>query len=112
MADSTGISTNLLDGAIIVLTAAKAGVTGLGVPGVEPAINGVLQIATMISTMKANKEDLLKLGKRLEELTACVNAPSAHGDLQNRLIKLSSWVSFDIDLYNLTVGQKIRCSRQ
>jgi hypothetical protein len=53
MAESTDsksrIASNLLDGAIIALTTVKAGVTGLGVPGVEPAINGVLQIAVMIS---------------------------------------------------------------
>jgi hypothetical protein len=42
--------------------------------------------------MKANKEDLLRLGKYLEELTATINAPGARGDLQNRLTYLSSCV--------------------
>jgi hypothetical protein len=39
----------MLSGLIDFLTFAKAGVTGIGiVPGLEPAVNGVLQFLTMI----------------------------------------------------------------
>ncbi|KAJ7856396.1 hypothetical protein B0H14DRAFT_2578905 [Mycena olivaceomarginata] len=80
----------VLDGAITALTVAKTSITGLGVPGVEPAINSVLQIATMVSTMKDNREGLIKLVEHLEALTAAIKTPAPSGELQNRLILLSS----------------------
>jgi hypothetical protein len=40
----------ILDSVIVpTLTIAKAGVTGIGIPGVEPAFNGVLELAKMLS---------------------------------------------------------------
>jgi hypothetical protein len=39
----------VLDSTVLpALNLAKAGVTGIGVPGVEPIINGVLQLGTMV----------------------------------------------------------------
>ncbi|KAJ6612376.1 WD40-repeat-containing domain protein [Mycena sp. CBHHK59/15] len=84
---------NLLNSVIIALTASKAAVTGLGVPGVEPVINGVLQLATMLSTMKANKKDFRGLELSITTLVTDIDASGttgASGDLQDRLIKLSS----------------------
>ncbi|KAJ7348667.1 hypothetical protein DFH08DRAFT_808394 [Mycena albidolilacea] len=43
----------------------KAGLTGIGIPGVESAFNVVVELAEMVSTMQANKEDLSKLEKHL-----------------------------------------------
>jgi hypothetical protein len=99
----------ILDSTILpALRLAKAGVTGIGIPGVEPAINGVLTLATMLSvrsilmayrrllshiwqTMKSNKEGLSQLKKSLDTLIAINSSGSAH-DLKQRLAKLSSWV--------------------
>jgi hypothetical protein len=39
----------VLENVLPVLNLAKAGATGIGIPGVEPVINGVLQLATMVS---------------------------------------------------------------
>ncbi|KAJ6549604.1 hypothetical protein DFH09DRAFT_1039391 [Mycena vulgaris] len=67
---------------------AKAGVTGLGVPGVEPIANGVLELAMMVATMQDNQDDLLKLENSLATLiTLQVSGPS--GDLQDRLARLT-----------------------
>ncbi|KAJ7830802.1 hypothetical protein B0H14DRAFT_2593097 [Mycena olivaceomarginata] len=84
----------LLDGAITALTVAKTSITGIGVPGVEPVFNSLLQIATMISTMEDNKEGLLNLREHLKALTAAIDASGAStsGALQNRLEILSSCV--------------------
>ncbi|KAJ7454407.1 hypothetical protein FB451DRAFT_1408329 [Mycena latifolia] len=54
--------------------------------GVEPAINGVPELATMRSTMKANKEELSKLENSLNKLSAT----GASGDLTQRVPALSS----------------------
>ncbi|KAJ7508944.1 hypothetical protein B0H11DRAFT_1901719 [Mycena galericulata] len=72
-----------------VLTLAKGGATGIGVPGVEPAINGVLELATMLVTMKANKEDLSALGSSLNKLIT-IDVSGTSGDLEVRLAALSS----------------------
>ncbi|KAJ7894488.1 hypothetical protein B0H14DRAFT_2559265 [Mycena olivaceomarginata] len=86
------------------LTIAKAGVTGIGIPGVEPAFNGVLELAEMLSvrfhtvlalshatklraqTMEANKEDLLDLKKNLGSLTTTIDNLDA-GDSSFRELK-------------------------
>jgi hypothetical protein len=39
----------VLESVLPALNLAKAGATGLGIPGVEPVINGVLELATMVS---------------------------------------------------------------
>ncbi|KAJ6543123.1 hypothetical protein B0H19DRAFT_1381054 [Mycena capillaripes] len=70
------------------LNLAKAAVTGIGVPGVEPVINGVLELGTMVVTMKENKEDLSTLGKSLKRLTAA-DVSSASDDLKQRVAGLS-----------------------
>ncbi|KAJ6511664.1 hypothetical protein DFH09DRAFT_1435061 [Mycena vulgaris] len=81
----------ILDSAILpALRLATAGATGIGVPGVEGALNGVLELAEMVSTMKANKEDLGKLDKNLGSLIANIKASGATGELKQRLDKLSS----------------------
>ncbi|KAJ7501873.1 hypothetical protein B0H11DRAFT_2188722, partial [Mycena galericulata] len=73
-----------LRGSIIpALNLAKAGVTGIGVPGLEGAVNGVYELANMISTMKGNKKDLAALEKSVDTLAA-LNVPGATGDLKDR----------------------------
>lgn len=96
----------LLEGTIIpALGLAKAGVTGIGVPGFEPAVNGVDKLAEMISVsqstarrptvnpvlsqiMKGNKKELIELEKGLNQLAA-INVPDSSRDLKNRLTVLS-----------------------
>ncbi|KAJ6629701.1 hypothetical protein B0H10DRAFT_1939673 [Mycena sp. CBHHK59/15] len=88
---ASGASTCILEAILPALSLAKASVTGIGIPGVEPVINGVLELVTMISTMKANKEDLSKLERSLKAFTA-IDVPGASEDLKHRLGMLSSWV--------------------
>ncbi|KAJ7358352.1 hypothetical protein DFH08DRAFT_848300 [Mycena albidolilacea] len=71
------------------LSLAKAGVTGIGVPAVEPIVNGVLELGKMLLTMQSNKEDLSRLGKCLKDLTA-IDVSGMRGDLKGRLVSLSS----------------------
>ncbi|KAJ7484911.1 hypothetical protein B0H11DRAFT_2192865 [Mycena galericulata] len=78
-----------LKGTIIpALNLAKAGVTGIGIPGVEGAVNGVYELANMLSTMKGNKKDLVALQKLVDTLAALkvLDAPT---DLKKRLTELS-----------------------
>ncbi|KAJ7821853.1 hypothetical protein B0H13DRAFT_1920490 [Mycena leptocephala] len=71
-----------LDSTILpALNLAKAGVTGLGVPGVEPIINGVLELGKMVLAMKANKEDLARLDEFLKELIA-IDVSATSDDLK------------------------------
>ncbi|KAJ7501871.1 hypothetical protein B0H11DRAFT_1907787 [Mycena galericulata] len=78
-----------LRGSIIpALKLAKAGVAGIGVPGLEAAVNGVYELANMILTMKGNKKDLAALEKSVGTLAA-INVPGATGDLKERLTHLS-----------------------
>ncbi|KAJ7785063.1 hypothetical protein DFH07DRAFT_948145 [Mycena maculata] len=80
---------HFLNSAILpVLHTARAGVTGVGAP-VEPIISGVLEVATMVSTMHSNKEDLSKLEESLTKLIA-LDVPGLSEDLQARITKLSS----------------------
>ncbi|KAJ7044234.1 hypothetical protein C8F04DRAFT_1174674 [Mycena alexandri] len=79
----------VLDGAISVLNVAAASVSGIGVPGVEPVITSVLELATMVSTMHSNKEDLSKLTKCLDNLIAIDDSGCAD-DLKIRLAALRS----------------------
>ncbi|KAJ7480818.1 hypothetical protein FB451DRAFT_1394878 [Mycena latifolia] len=100
----------MLNSAILpALRVAKAGATGIGLPGVEPAINGVLELATMLSTMKSNKEDLSKLQESLDTLVA-IDASGASGDLKQRLTKLSSELKV-IALQCKSLGDKGRSKR-
>jgi hypothetical protein len=41
--------TQLLNSVIPALSLAKAGVTGIGIPAVEPVVNGVYELAQMLS---------------------------------------------------------------
>ncbi|KAJ7511336.1 hypothetical protein B0H11DRAFT_2387070 [Mycena galericulata] len=68
---------------IPALNLAKAGVTGIGVPGLEGAVNGIYELANMISTMKGNKKDLAALEKSIDTLAA-LNVPGATGELKER----------------------------
>ncbi|KAJ6629690.1 hypothetical protein B0H10DRAFT_1939664 [Mycena sp. CBHHK59/15] len=85
---ASGASTRILEAILPALSLAKASVTGIGIPGVEPVINGVLELVTMISTMKANKEDLSKLERSLKAFIA-IDASGASEDLKRRLNMLS-----------------------
>ncbi|KAJ7484863.1 hypothetical protein B0H11DRAFT_2279548, partial [Mycena galericulata] len=78
-----------LCGTIIpALNLAKIGVTGIGIPGVEAAVNSVYELANMISTMKGNKKDLASLQKSVDAFAALkvLDAPT---DLKKRLTQLS-----------------------
>ncbi|KAJ6629728.1 hypothetical protein B0H10DRAFT_2184299 [Mycena sp. CBHHK59/15] len=85
---ASGASTRILEAILPALSLAKASVTGIGIPGVEPVINGVLELVTMISTMKANKEDLSKLERSLKAFIA-IDASGASEDLKRQLNMLS-----------------------
>ncbi|KAJ7323200.1 hypothetical protein DFH08DRAFT_941518, partial [Mycena albidolilacea] len=74
---------------IPALTLAKAGVAGICIPGVESVITGVLELATMLSMMDANKEDLAKIEKALYKLIA-IDTTGVSGDLKQRLDTLPS----------------------
>ncbi|KAJ7450316.1 hypothetical protein B0H11DRAFT_2201165, partial [Mycena galericulata] len=78
----------LRDTAIPALNLAKAGVTGIGIPGLEGAINGVFDLAKMVSTMKGNKQDLAALITSVNAWAA-LKVPGATGDLKARLTELS-----------------------
>ncbi|KAJ7114805.1 hypothetical protein C8R44DRAFT_709944 [Mycena epipterygia] len=85
----TAASTRILDTVILpALNLAKAGATGISIA--EPIINGVLELATMVSTMKVNKEDLLNLEQSLNAFSTINVSPGASEDLKARLLSLSS----------------------
>ncbi|KAJ7447803.1 hypothetical protein B0H11DRAFT_2202693 [Mycena galericulata] len=73
---------------IPALNLAKAGVAGIGIPGVEGALNAVHELAKMISTMKGNKKDLDALKKSIDAF-ATLEVPGAPTDLEKRLTELS-----------------------
>ncbi|KAJ7025428.1 hypothetical protein C8F04DRAFT_1239160, partial [Mycena alexandri] len=62
----------------------KAAVTGIGIPGVEGVVNGVVELGEMVSTMRGNKVDLVKLKKHLDTLDA-VDSSNMGGDLKQRV---------------------------
>lgn len=50
MAPSSPAAVPVLEGTVLpVLNLAKAGVTGIGVPGLEPVVNGVYELANMVA---------------------------------------------------------------
>ncbi|KAJ7358209.1 hypothetical protein DFH08DRAFT_734974, partial [Mycena albidolilacea] len=89
MAATPARSTQILDSIITVLSLAKAGVTGIGIPAIEPVVNGVYELAQMLSTMKSNKESLAVLEKSLNNLAA-IDVSGVDGDLKDRLTRISS----------------------
>jgi hypothetical protein len=98
--------TRLSNEAIPVLRLAKKSVTGIGIPGPEAALGGVLAVAEMIQVrdfvlygklyhltvmyqdMQSNKEDLAKLKPHLEELIK-VDLSGCNGELEKRLTELA-----------------------
>jgi hypothetical protein len=98
--------TRLSNEAIPVLRFAKESVSGIGIPGPEAALGGVLAVAKMIQVrdfilygklyhatamyqdMQSNKEDLAKLKPNLEELIK-VDTSGWDGDLKKRLTELA-----------------------
>jgi len=74
----------LLDNVLPVLRVAQAATAGNPVPGLEGAINGVVALAEMVSTMKGNKADLPELDKRLKQLTE-IDKVECSNDLKQRL---------------------------
>ncbi|KAJ7935873.1 hypothetical protein B0H13DRAFT_447798 [Mycena leptocephala] len=79
----------ILETALPILNLTKASVSGIGIPGVEGAINAVVELATMVSS---NKNDLSKLEKCLDTLIS-IDASGCGEDLKNRLITLKSKLS-------------------
>ncbi|KAF8174497.1 hypothetical protein K438DRAFT_1980239 [Mycena galopus ATCC 62051] len=75
---------NILENVLPVLKVAQAAVTGTLVPGLEGAITGVVALAEMVSTMKANMDDLPDLAERLKPLTG-IDTAGCSNDLKQRL---------------------------
>ncbi|KAF8206736.1 hypothetical protein K438DRAFT_1963050 [Mycena galopus ATCC 62051] len=92
-----------------MLTLAQSGVTGIGIPGVEGVINGVLELAMMLSTMTSNKEDLAKLERSLDKLIA-IDTAGVSANLKQRLDTLVSELKM-IDLECKFLGGKSRFQR-
>ncbi|KAJ7189516.1 hypothetical protein GGX14DRAFT_408743 [Mycena pura] len=100
----SSLAEGTIEAILPVLRFAKSTVTGIGVPGVEPTINGVLHLAEMLSvdvhdkwtvqTMKSNKESLAQVQQSVALLFA-IDASETDGALQERLIKLQSYVIMD-----------------
>ncbi|KAJ7874283.1 hypothetical protein B0H13DRAFT_2348693 [Mycena leptocephala] len=104
------LAASRLDDTILpALTLAKSGVTGIGIPGVESAINGVLGLAIMLTTMKGNKEDLAKLEKSLDKLIT-IDTAGAGANLKQRLDTLSLELKM-IDLECKSLAEKSRFQR-
>ncbi|KAF8132139.1 hypothetical protein K438DRAFT_1998696 [Mycena galopus ATCC 62051] len=59
---------NILENVLPVLKVAQVAVTGNPVPGLEAAITSVVALAEMVSTMKANLDDIPDLIERLKPL--------------------------------------------
>ncbi|KAJ7218409.1 hypothetical protein GGX14DRAFT_390183 [Mycena pura] len=75
---------NILDTILPVLRVAQAATAGNPVPGLEGAITSVVALAEMVSTMKANMDDLPDLIKRLKPLTE-IDTVGCSDDLKQRL---------------------------
>ncbi|KAJ7310993.1 hypothetical protein DFH08DRAFT_943953 [Mycena albidolilacea] len=73
--------------ALPVLKLAKASVTGIGIPAVEPLISGVLELATLVDKMHSNKEDISQLDQRLDSLIA-MDTSGCGENLRDRLTAL------------------------
>ncbi|KAJ7323012.1 hypothetical protein DFH08DRAFT_941724, partial [Mycena albidolilacea] len=80
-------ATKVLESITTVLGFARAGVTGIGIPGVEPVFNGVYELAQSLSMMKSNKEDLAALQKSLNNL-AVIDISGADGGFKDRLMAI------------------------
>ncbi|KAF8215509.1 hypothetical protein K438DRAFT_1748448 [Mycena galopus ATCC 62051] len=75
---------NILETVLPVLKVAQAAVQGNPVPGLEAVITGVVALAEMMSTMKANMDDLPDLIERLKPLTE-IDTAGCSDDLKQRL---------------------------
>ncbi|KAJ7434774.1 hypothetical protein B0H11DRAFT_2208060, partial [Mycena galericulata] len=73
------------------LNVAKAGVTGIGIVGVEIGVSAAFELAKMVLTMKDNKEGLAALKIQVDKVAA-LKVTGAKGDLETRLTELSSQV--------------------
>ncbi|KAF7342956.1 WD-REPEATS-REGION domain-containing protein [Mycena venus] len=101
---------SILDDTVLpALTLAKSGVTGIGIPGVEGAINGVLELAMMLSTMEENKEDLAKLENSLDKFIT-IDTMGIGANLKQRLDNLSSELKM-IDFECKSLAEKSRFQR-
>ncbi|KAE9392793.1 hypothetical protein BT96DRAFT_1023345 [Gymnopus androsaceus JB14] len=89
MAMTKDLSTDVLS----VLKLAKEVTTGLGMFGIEPALNGVLAVCEMVQNMKSNKKDLPKLKEKINNfITALLlnnNNNNVPAELYKRLQNLS-----------------------
>ncbi|KAJ7492938.1 hypothetical protein B0H11DRAFT_1911385 [Mycena galericulata] len=89
---ATAETIQTLRGSVIpALNLARAGVTGIGVPGIEGAVTCIFELAKMVSTMKGNKKALEALKTSIDALAAAtLEVSGAPGDLETRLTRLSS----------------------
>ncbi|KAG8997414.1 hypothetical protein FRB90_012513, partial [Tulasnella sp. 427] len=58
-----------------VLSIAKDSVTGLGVPGLEAAVGGLLSVLTSIKNVKDNEADLITFGKTVNRFCESIAPP-------------------------------------
>ncbi|KAJ6553242.1 hypothetical protein B0H19DRAFT_1377843 [Mycena capillaripes] len=100
-------SATVLDDVVLpALTLARAAVTGINIPGVEGTLNGLLELATMLSTMKANKDDLSKLKQSLKKVID-ISTAGVDGDLKARLNMLSSELGKNLSECEALAGESL-----
>ncbi|KAJ7795965.1 hypothetical protein B0H14DRAFT_2916971 [Mycena olivaceomarginata] len=100
-------SATMLDNVVLpALTLARAAVTGINIPGVEGTLNGLLELATMLSTMKANKDDLSKLAQSLKKIID-ISTAGVDGDLKARLNILSSELGKNLSECEALAGESL-----
>ncbi|KAJ7513204.1 hypothetical protein B0H11DRAFT_1898440 [Mycena galericulata] len=80
--------TRLSNESIPVLRLAKESVAGIGIPGPETALGGVLAVAEMIRDMQSNQNDLAKLKSHLEKLIK-IDVSGCDGELKKCLTELA-----------------------
>ncbi|KAE9392800.1 WD40 repeat-like protein [Gymnopus androsaceus JB14] len=83
MAMTKDLSTDVLS----VLKLAKEATTGLGMFGIEPALNGVLAVCEMVQNMKSNKKDLPKLKEKIDNFITALPLNNNNNDVPAELYK-------------------------
>ncbi|KAJ7940058.1 hypothetical protein B0H13DRAFT_1850257 [Mycena leptocephala] len=89
----------------VIPVLARARVSNISVPGLERAVNGVSELANIVSTMKDNKKGLVAL-KRSVDALADLKVQVATGGLERRVTELSS-VSRKMTVSSMTWHRKV-----
>ncbi|KAJ7226963.1 hypothetical protein GGX14DRAFT_693065 [Mycena pura] len=85
---------------LVTLELAKSAATGIGIPGVESAVNAVAELASMVSRMNANEKELPKLIKTLNNFIE-IDISGCRTDLAQRLYSLASKLSPMVERCNI-----------